>query len=329
MTLSLCIVGCGNYARFVLDAVHDMGDEFDFYFASRDEGKAREYCERYGGAGYFGGYEDAAADPRIEALYFFTPHDLHLDNARLAAKHAKHILVEKPIARTTEEAWEMVRVAEASGVRFMVAENYRFLPTATRLKELMSAQTYGELRLIQVHNEDNRRSGGWRASIESRGGGVFIDGGIHGVDLLVNVGGFPERVFAIAPPQLDRDIEGEDSMVMMLGFPGGAVGLIHYSSVQPTTTIRQQVSVTCASGEIKFDIYGSELRLSTAEGEVAEQVAGGRHQALRPMLREFRASIVEDREPAMSGPEAIRDLAVVLAAYESASSGDEVRPDLP
>ena len=85
MTLSLCIAGCGGYARSVLDSVHDMTGEFDFYFASRDEAKAREYCETYGGAGYFGGYEEAAADPRIEAMYFFTPHDTHLGNARMAA----------------------------------------------------------------------------------------------------------------------------------------------------------------------------------------------------------------------------------------------------
>jgi predicted dehydrogenase len=329
MTLSLCIVGCGSYARSVLDTVHDMTDEFEFYLASRDEGKAKEYCESYGGAGYFGSYEDAAADDRVDALYFFTPHDMHPENVRLAARHSKHVLVEKPIARTVEEAREMVAVAARAGVKLMVAENYRFLPPVARVTELLKEGAHGELRLVQVYNEDYRKSPGWRASAESRGGGVFIDGGIHGVDILVNVGGFPEKVFALTPPQVHVDMEGEDGMVMMAGFPGGAVGFIHYASAHPTDKVRQYVSVTCAKGELSFDTYGSELRLRTREGESSEQLGGGRREDLRRMLREFRACIVEDREPAMSGHEAIKDLTVVLAAYRSAASGTQVRPDMP
>jgi predicted dehydrogenase len=329
MTLSLCIVGCGSYARSVLNVVHDMTDEYEFYFASRDGAKAKEYCESFGGAGYFGSYEGAAADPRVQAMYFFTPHDMHPENVRLAARHSKHVLVEKPIARTVEEAREMVGVARGAGVKLMVAENYRFLPTVARVNQLLDEGAYGELRLIQVYNEDFRESPGWRASVESRGGGVFIDGGIHGVDILVNVGGFPERVFAMAPPQVHRNMDGEDGMVMMAGFPGGAVGFIYYSSSHPTNKVRQQVSVTFATGEISFDTYGSELRISTRDGESSEQLDGVRREDLRRMLREFRVCIAEDREPVMSGHEATKDLEVVLAAYRSAATGTQVTPDLP
>ena len=66
--MSLCIVGCGGYARSVLKTVGSMTDEFDLYFASRDERKVREYCEAFGGVGYFGSYDDAAADPRVDAM---------------------------------------------------------------------------------------------------------------------------------------------------------------------------------------------------------------------------------------------------------------------
>ena len=106
MKLALCIVGCGRYADAVLNDIHDMTDEFDFYFASRDLEKAREYCERFGGADYFGSYEEALSDARVQAAYFFTPHHVHLENTELAARHGKHILVEKPIARTIEESQE-------------------------------------------------------------------------------------------------------------------------------------------------------------------------------------------------------------------------------
>ncbi len=71
--LSLCIVGCGKYAHVVMEYIADMTDEVDYSFASRDIEKAREYCEQYGGSAYYGSYEDAAADPRVDGLYFITP----------------------------------------------------------------------------------------------------------------------------------------------------------------------------------------------------------------------------------------------------------------
>ncbi len=54
MKLSMCIVGCGDHARTVLRDIHDLTDEFDFYFASRDPQKARAYCDEFGGVGWFG-----------------------------------------------------------------------------------------------------------------------------------------------------------------------------------------------------------------------------------------------------------------------------------
>ena len=128
-SIGLCIVGCGGYAKIVLDEMHDLNDVVELYFASRDAEKARSYCETYGGSGYFGSYEDAARDPRVQAMYFFTPHDLHLDGVRLAASHRRHILLEKPIARTTSEAREIMTTAENAGVRLMIAENARFFPS--------------------------------------------------------------------------------------------------------------------------------------------------------------------------------------------------------
>ncbi len=138
MIQSLCIVGCGRYARTVLNAVSDMTDEFRFFFASRDREKAERYSQDFGGAGAFGSYEEAASDPRVDALYFFTPHDLHLENVQLAARYGKHALVEKPIARTVPEASSMVDVARQAKIKLMVAENYRFLPAVEKAKKSCS-----------------------------------------------------------------------------------------------------------------------------------------------------------------------------------------------
>ena len=222
MTLSLCIVGCGNYARTVVEEVRDV-DGVELLFASRDVEKAKRFSEEFGGAGHFGSYEVAARDPRVDAMYFFTPHDLHLDNARLAARHFKHILMEKPIARTIAEAREMIRVAGEAGVHLMVAENYRFLPAVEKCKELLEQGAIGDLRLVQYQHEGYAEQTGWRTSVEATGGGVFIDGGIHAINAIVNLGGLPTEVYAAVPSKALRT-EGEDGIVVTFRLPGGARG---------------------------------------------------------------------------------------------------------
>src|SRR5215468_11628630 len=77
MTLGLCVVGCGAFARTFAQAMQSIRDEVELFFASRDVERARTYAATFGGRGVFGSYEAAAADPRVEALYLCTPHHLH------------------------------------------------------------------------------------------------------------------------------------------------------------------------------------------------------------------------------------------------------------
>ena len=155
MPLSICIAGCGNYARRVLDEIHDMRETVTLYFASRDGARARQYNDTYGGAGFFTSYEEAARDHRVEAMYLFFPHHLHLEGTRLAASHSKHVLVEKPIARTIPEASELIAAARYAGVVLMVAENYRFAYAVDKCKELMAEGLIGDTRLIRSHVYEN------------------------------------------------------------------------------------------------------------------------------------------------------------------------------
>ena len=329
MTLPMCIVRCGGYARSVLDAVAGLTDEFSLYFASRDEVRAKQYCEDYDGAGYFGSYEQAAADSRVESMYFFTPHDLHLENARLAAENGKHVLMEKPIARTITEAEELIRAPSEADVRLMIAENYRFLPGVDRAKELMAAGEIGDLTAINIRHRGFYRPSGWRRSRKRTGGGVFIDGGIHPVDIMVNVGGFPETVSAQFPIKVHVDSEGEDGIVLMARLPGGVVGSLNYSAATPTDRRDTWVSITGNKANLEFDPFGDDIIVSTSEASRTESLESGRDAALRAMVREFRDAIADGREPIMSGSEGLRDLAVVLTAYESARTGETVTVQAP
>ena len=323
MKLSLCVIGCGGYAKTVLSEIYDMTDELELYFASRDINKAREYSELYGGAGFFGSYEEAVQDSRIDAVYIFTPHNVHLENAVLAAQSSKHILVEKPIARDLNESRKLIDAAKDAGVKLMVAENYRFLPTVRRCKEIIEAGNIGDVRLIQIQAEGYSVPTAWRTSREASGGGVFIDGGIHFVDVMMNLGGFPERLYAAMPPQIHRKIDVEDGIIVTAHLPGGVLGLINFSRATAVKNQRQWVNVTGSKGHLSFVPYGKEIIFETTEVQRTIRLPEAR-RGVRDMVREFRDSIFEDREPSMNGQEGLRDLAIVLGAYESAERGTQV-----
>ena len=214
MKISLCIMGCGGYAKSVLSEISDMTDLFDFYFASRDRGKAKAYCEQFGGSGYYGSYKEAAADSKIDAMYFFTPHHLHLEHATLAAGSSKHIMMEKPVARDVEEARRLIQVAKDCNVKLMVAENYRFLPAIERCKAMIDAGEIGVLRQIQMDAESFGASTEWRTDKKLTGGGVFIDGGIHYVDAMMT----------LSVEERDPDLRGCRVLQMVKNRFGGSGG---------------------------------------------------------------------------------------------------------
>lgn len=326
MKISLCIMGCGDYAKTVLNDISDMTDLFEFYFASRDRAKAERYCTQYAGAGYYGSYEEAAADPKIDAMYFFTPHNVHLENARLAAESSKHILMEKPVARNMEEARQLIRVASDARVRLMVAENYRFLPSVERAKDMIDAGDIGRLRQIQIDAEEFREPTEWRTDAALTGGGAFIDGGIHYVDVMMALGGYPSSVYAVKPPQVHRQSQGEDGIALIARLPNGVVGLLNFSRATQLERPIDEIKVTGSGGTLVFHTKGTEIAVHTNTARRVVAIPEAR-RGVRPMLREFHSSISENREPSTSGTEAMKALAIVLAAYRSADEGDVVSLD--
>ena len=323
MSLALCIIGCGHFAKEFATAVQfsDLGDKrsgIELFFASRDRKKAQDYCQMFNGTDSFGSYETAAGDPRVHALYLCTPHHLHLHHALLAARYGKHILVEKPIARTQEEAEQMIMAARDAGIKLMVAENYRYMEVVQYSRQLLSQGTIGTLRLVQIQDVSGCIPDSWRTERAMMGGGLFIDRGIHAADLLINFAGMPEEVYAARLPQALQSLEGEDGMVVMARLQGGAIGLINQTwrlSKQPSNL---WVSISGTRGSIYFEPDSSVLIMETQERKTTSSFPQDR-RGLVSMIREFKESIENDRPLLTPGEEGLKALKIVLNAYESAA----------
>jgi predicted dehydrogenase len=320
MKLALCIVGCGQFARTFVQGVHPMRDDLDLFFASRDLTRARAYAAQFQDRGAFGSYAAAAADPRVEALYLCTPHHLHQAHVILAAQAGKHILVEKPIARTLAEGQAMIAEVQRAGVTLMVAENAHFMAAVRQCKVLIARGCAGTLRVVQLHEETPFQPGQWRSRRALNGGGVFIDSGIHKVHILRYLAGEPVHLYAAALPQALTQHEGEDGMVVMTRGAGGVVGVIHHAWTSPQRPAPPWVAVSGTRGRLSFELGAPWLRWEQGNAEQTWQCPGDA-SGLIPMVQAFRESIRTGQEPEMSGAEGLRDLAVVLKAYESMEQG--------
>ena len=323
MQLGLCVVGCGAFARTFAQAMQAARDEIALYFASRDVARARAYAETFGGHGAFGSYAATAADPRVEALYLCTPHHLHREHVTMAAQAGKHILVEKPIARTLAEARAMLAVAQEAGVTLMVAENYRFMAAVRQCKALIDGGAVGMLRMVQLQEEAPFRPAAWRNCRALNGGGVFIDSGIHKVDLLLYLAGRPEHLYAVALPPGLPGLEAEDGVVVTTRSAQGVVGLITHAWTNARHPPAPWVAVSGTLGRIYFELGAPRLTLDDGCTErVWQFVEDG--DGLVPMVREFRDSIREARAPEVSGAVGLEALGVVLTVYESMEKGTSV-----
>ncbi len=316
MNFGLCVIGCGAFARTFARAIQRELEHIDLYFASRDTSRAAAFSAEFRGAGSFGSYESAVADGRVEAVYVCTPHHLHLEHARLAANAGKHILLEKPLARTAQEAQAIVSVAADAGVTLMVAENYRFMPPVIAAKDMVERGDLGTLRLVQLQEDFPFQPVEWRNDSELNGGGVLIDGGIHKASLLAYLAGNPSEVYAAEVPSAQPGLAAEDGVVAMLRYANGMVGIINHSwSAGPHAT-RPWVTLSGSTASGVFELGGDWIDTIDTTGRHRQQLNSDR-AGLAGMVREFRQSVQEGRAPAMTGDEGARDVALVEACYLS------------
>ena len=152
------------------------------------------------------------------------PNHLHLEGCRQAAAASKHILLEKPIARTPAEADAVIAAARQAGVMLMIAHSDRYSPVFRETRRLLDQDALGEVIALHVDHYSNyvNPPGGWRRSRELIGGGCVMDTGIHQLDLLSWYLGPPAEVFAYSATDPAR-LEAEVVCAAVFRFVGGAI----------------------------------------------------------------------------------------------------------
>ena len=173
---------------------------------------------------------------------------------------------------------------------------------------------------VQLQEQYPFKPGGWRSRADLNGGGVFIDGGIHKLSAVAYLAGQPTEVYAreVLPGQ--PGLEAEDGVIVITRDANGVVGLINHSwSVVPPRP-HSWVSISGTDASLYFEPGRPWLRITEADAETTVELPD-HGNGLVPMVREFRQSILEGRQPAMTGRDGLADLLMVLKAYESMAMG--------
>jgi predicted dehydrogenase len=321
--MALVLVGCGWIARRHAAAARRLG--VPLILASRDRERARAYAREFRGLAAYGDYAEALRDPRARGAVICTPHDRHLADATDALAAGLHVLVEKPLARTLEEADLLIARAAAAGRALMVAENFHFMPAFRWIRRAIASRRLGDLRELHLVARGFRQHTGWRLGAPAMGGGTLIDGGIHYVHNLRVWGGEVRRLFALRPPQTLTAMAGEDAVDVLAELEGGAVGLLANSLGSAGLPRVQWSTITGTAGTCFADNRG-RLVVVRGTGGTTVRLFVRDTRGHGAMLGAFMEAMRTSRANEMDGAEGRRDLAVVLAAYRSLAEGRPVEP---
>jgi UDP-N-acetylglucosamine 3-dehydrogenase len=319
--VNLAFLGCGAITRKHSHTLAGFRGEVRRFYASRDAATAAAFAKHHGGAGSFGSYAAAFADPRIEVVFVATPPDTHLDLTLAALRGGKNVIVEKPAFLRSAD-FALVRAEEARReCRVMVAENYCYKPLARVLREILASGALGEVRFVQIDAVKRQTSAGWRADPSALGGGALFEGGVHWIDLLANLGLRIETVHGFRP----GDWQGcERSMLVVAEYEEGAIGTLAHSWEVPSPFRGLRIS----------HIYGTRGSVSFESNGLFALVTGSRTRLILPglrdisgyraMFRDFLDSLREGTEPVMTLARAQRGLELVEAAYYGVACAEAV-----
>ena len=195
----------------------------------RPEARQR-FAADFGGTAYET-VEALCADPRVEAVYVATPHQYHAEHARLAAAHGKHLLVEKPIALTLEDAKAIVDAARDAGIHLIVGHSHSFDAPILRTRALIASGRYGAVRMITALNYTDflyrpRRP---EELDTEQGGGALFNQAPHQVDIVRLLGGGKVTSVRSMTGNWDAARPTEGAYAAMLGFESGAFASLVYS----------------------------------------------------------------------------------------------------
>jgi len=328
--LGIGIIGCGGISGTHVAALARVPAARVVAVADELEARAKALGEKLG-VPWFTDRARLLALPVVEAVSICTPSGLHGALGAEAAAAGKHVITEKPIEVTVEKADALIAACRKAGVKLAMISQYRFHECMRAIRAAAAAGRFGTPTLgiastKWYRGQEYFTAAPWRGTWELDGGGCTMNQGIHAVDQLLSVMGPVKRVMGYFDTRFQRSAT-EDAAAGTLEFESGALGVIE-ASTAAYPSFPARVEIMGAGGTASWELGSAEFRLwEFADGAPAPAVAPQPWEAYHAaQFEDFVAAIREGRDPAVTGEEGRRAVAVITALYRSSRERRPVAP---
>ncbi|HEY3330820.1 MAG TPA: Gfo/Idh/MocA family oxidoreductase [Capsulimonadaceae bacterium] len=334
------IIGCGVIHHSHVEALEKLADVAELVaVCDHDPVPLAAAVERCGVPGY-ADLRELVALPNVDAVIVCTPSGYHGDHAIAALDAGKHVITEKPIEISMAKTNLMIAAAERNSRTLSCISQTRYGAGIRQMHAWMDEGklgkiVYGEVLIKRYRTQAYYDSAGWRGTWEVDGGGALMNQGVHYVDQLVWAMGKPKTVYARMGTLAHERIAVEDMVTATIEFESGALGTLMattcaYPGLEATIDLHGTEGSVCVGDEklkrARFtngEVYGPETDAPpTTVG--ADPRTGAISDHWR-QLNDFSRALLDGRPPEITAADGRAALALVLAVYESARTGEVVR----
>lgn len=328
--IKAALIGCGMIADTHLTALLNAGaNVVGVYDANLD--RAADFAAARGMKAY--NSMDELLSDDITVVSVCTPSGTHASLAETIMEHGKYAIVEKPMALTVEECARIIEVEKKTGRFCAPISQLRFSPVFRQVRTAIEEGRFGRMIMgllsMKYYRAPSYYAGSWRGTKAMDGGGALMNQGIHGIDMMCGLLGYPISVSGHTATLL-HDIEVEDTAVASLVFPNGTLGVIDGSTaVTHAQPRRLELCGTTASLTLEEDVIvhtdGIDLLSRTESGYKSFSDP----TAISTDLHEYQfcnilAAIAGNEPLFYTSEEALKTVAVITAIYESSRTGKTI-----
>lgn len=337
--LKFGLVGCGRIAKRHSELLghNQIKNASLIAVCDIDREKAKKIGEQFN-VPYYTDMDEMMQKESIDVVSVLTESGYHAKHVINLAKYGKHIVVEKPMALTLDDADAMIKACDENGCKLFVVKQNRFNVPVVKLREAMDEKRFGKLVLgtirVRWSRDQNYYDQAWWRGRWDMDGGVLTNQASHHVDLLEYMMGDVESVFAKSTTAL-VDIEAEDTAIVTLKFRNGALGIIEATTAVRPKDLEGSISILGETGTVEIGGFAVNKMLhwnftheKDGDDEVMEKysvnppnVYGFGHQAYYEHVVD---SILNNKKQLVDGLVGRKSLELISAIYESIETGKEV-----
>ncbi|MCH8108503.1 MAG: Gfo/Idh/MocA family oxidoreductase [Chloroflexi bacterium] len=306
---------------------------------SRDMGRAEAFAQKHDVPKAYDSVDELLRDPGVDAVFISSPNSLHAAHAITAASAGKHVLVEKPMAVSVDEAAEMVLAARDNGVKLGVGFHLRYHPGHKRVRELIEQGALGAISMVQgqwclgqrgvVEPPVRTELSAWWGDPAMIGGASTLMGtGVHVMDLLQYLMNQPIREVAAITDGQTSERPLEEAAAIAIRFEDGTIGTICVGRRVPDT--ENDAMIYGSDGRIAlrgtlWEAMTGKLDVVSETVNLSESYDYDLLTLYRLQTEAFNRAVQHGEEFHASGEDGLSVVQVTRAIIESASTGRAVK----